>query len=418
MPQVKHILPVTQIVAPADEAAVGQVLRRAAKEEAAVYPIGGGTSLSYGLRPTRPGLGLSTARLNSIVSFAADDLTVTVQAGMPLAELNRRLAAQRQWLPIDVPDAQRATVGGVLAANVFGPRRYAYGTVRDYVLGIRAVDGLGEVFCGGGEVVKNAAGYNIPRLLVGSLGTLGVITQVTLMVQPMPKSSAIVVCDVRELETVECLLAGLTHSRTLPVAVELLAGRSRRGCPLPPPPPGTVARLLVGFDGSPAEVDWMVRELRSEATAAAGAGLAASTLGAADVDRAWDWLTDFSGHLLIHVLPSGVVGLVAEIVRMVPGCSIQAHAGSGVIRVGWSPPAPAGDRGALFVADLRQRLRPAVAAAGGSLVVLAAPHGADLASADVWGLPANGTDIMHAIRNRFDPKGILNPGRFIFGCGM
>jgi FAD/FMN-containing dehydrogenase len=109
-----------------------------------------------------------------------------------------------------------------------------------------------------------------------------------------------------------------------------------------------------------------------------------------------------------------VVELVQEIAGLLPGASLQAHAGSGVIRVQWSRVVPGGD-GEMFLADLREKLRPAVAAAGGSLVVLASPGGADLSSADVWGLPANGTDIMYAIRSRFDPKGILNPGRFIFG---
>jgi glycolate oxidase FAD binding subunit len=418
MRQVKRFLPVTQVVVPPDEAAAAQALHEAARTETAVYPVGGGTSLAYGLRPVRPGIGLSTARLAAVVSFPAQDLTVTVQAGLSIAELNKRLASERQWLPIDVPQPELATVGGVVATNVFGPRRFGYGTIRDYVLGFRAVDGQGEVFCGGGQVVKNAAGYNLPRLLVGSLGTLGVLTQVTLMVQPRPQDSRIVMCDVREFEGVECLLAGLSRSRTLPVAIELLAGRPRPGCPFPQAPPGVVARLLVGFDGSQAEVDWMVRQLRKEWEAAGRSAAPAASirvLSDAELERTWSWLSDSSGHLLIHVLPSEVVGVVQEMARLVPGASIQAHAGSGVIRVCWFRLAPSQADGEMFTADLREKLRPAVLAAGGSLVVLAAPDGAELASADVWGLPADGTDIMHAIRSRFDPKGILNPGRFIFG---
>jgi glycolate oxidase FAD binding subunit len=416
MRQVKHFLPVTQVVVPPDEAAAAQALREAACSDTAVYPIGGGTNLAYGLRPVRPGIGLSTARLAGIVSFPAQDLTVTVQAGLTIAELNKRLASERRWLPIDVAQPELATVGGVVATNVFGPRRFGYGTIRDYVLGFRAVDGQGEVFCGGGQVVKNAAGYNLPRLLVGSLGTLGFITQVTLMVQPRPQDSRIVMCDVREFEGVECLLAGLSRSRTLPVAIELLAGRPRPDCPFPQAPSGAVARLLVGFDGSQAEVDWMVRQLRKEWETGQAAGAASiRVLSDGELERTWSWLADFSGHLLIHVLPSEVVGVVQAMARLVPGASIQAHAGSGVIRVCWFRLAPSEADGEMFTADLREKLRPAVAAAGGSLVVLAAPDGAQLASSDVWGLPVDGADIMHAIRSRFDPKGILNPGRFIFG---
>jgi glycolate oxidase FAD binding subunit len=422
MSRLKQILPVTHVVTPPDEAAVARAVGEAARDGTAVYPVGGATSLAYGVRPVRPGIALSTARLAAVVSFPASDMTVTVQAGLTIAELNKRLASARQWLPIDVPQPELATIGGVVAANIFGPRRFGYGTIRDYVLGFRAVDGQGEVFCGGGQVVKNAAGYNLPRTLVGSLGTLGVITELTLMVQPLPQDTAILACDVRDFEGAECLLAGLSRSRTLPVAIELLAGRSRPGCPLPPLPAGVVARLLIGFDGSQAEVEWMVRQLRKEWETAGRPGgqpLAAAanvrTLHDTELERTWTWLADCSGHLLIHVLPSETVALVQELTRLAPGASIQAHAGSGVIRMYWSRLAPSASDGEMFTADLREKLRPAVVGAGGSLVVLDSPDGAELASADVWGLPTDGADVMQSLRSRFDPKGILNPGRFIFG---
>ncbi len=231
MPLTDHRLPLSETVAPADEEAVAAVLRKAWRAKTAVYTIGGGTNLAYGLRASRRGVGLSTAALDRVLDYLAGDLTITVEAGLTIAELSRRLASQNQWLPIDVPRAERATIGGVVAANTSGPRRYAYGTIRDYLLGLRAVDGRGTVFAGGGRVVKNAAGYNIPRLLAGSLGTLGVITEVTLMVRPLPKCSALLLCDAADFETAECLLVALNRSRTFPVAVELLAGRCRPGCP-------------------------------------------------------------------------------------------------------------------------------------------------------------------------------------------
>ena len=417
-----QILPVTETARPADEAAVVALLRKAARTKTAVYPIGGGTSLNYGLRPSRPGIGLSTAALNSIVDYPSSDLTVTVDAGLPLSELNRRLASHRQWLPIEVPQAQRATVGGILATNSCGPRRYSYGTIRDYVLGVRAVDGRGEAFSSGGRVVKNAAGFNIPRLLVGSFGTLGVITQVTLMVQPLPQSSAFVTCDIDEFELAECLLAGLTRSQTLPAAIELLAGPPQPGSPLPPLSSGSVARLLVAFDGNPAEVQWMVRRLSSEWNTVEAGPI--TTVTENDVEPVWNWLNEFAADLQINVLPSSLVQIVEEVIRLVPGVSIQAHAGSGVIRAAWSPSATSdgadammvdGSIAAAFTAMLRDKLRPAVAAAGGSLVVLSQPEGAELNARDVWGTPVDGGNVMRAMLERFDPKGILNPGRFVFG---
>ena len=109
---------------------------------------------------------------------------------MTIGELNKLLAEKRQWLPVDVAWPDRATVGGAIATNAAGPRRFAYGTMRDYLLGFTAVDGTGTVFSGGGRVVKNAAGYNMCRLMAGSRGTLGIITQATLMVRPLPEASA------------------------------------------------------------------------------------------------------------------------------------------------------------------------------------------------------------------------------------
>ena len=116
---------------------------------------------------------LSLAKLNRVIDYPAADMTITVEAGMTIAELNRQLAAGRQWLPVDVPWPDRATVGGAIAVNAAGPRRYAYGTMRDYLLGFTAVDGTGMTFSGGGRVVKNAAGYNMCRLMAGSLGHAG-----------------------------------------------------------------------------------------------------------------------------------------------------------------------------------------------------------------------------------------------------
>ena len=209
------VLPETPIIAetiaPADAAAVAEVVRRAAETGTAVYPLGGskGRVCRWSKAPgcaesprtagggcPKSGIHLSLANLNKVIDYTPDDMTITVEAGVTVAELNARLAANRQWLPIDVPRPERATVGGAIAANAAGPRRYAYGTIRDYLLGFTAVDGSGMIFSGGGRVVKNAAGYNMCRLMAGSRGTLGVITQTTLMVRPLPEAAALLACEV------------------------------------------------------------------------------------------------------------------------------------------------------------------------------------------------------------------------------
>jgi glycolate oxidase FAD binding subunit len=216
--------------------------------------------------------------MTRLVDHAADDMTVTVEAGMTFAELSKILAAKKQRLPIDVSQPEKATLGGLVAVNQAGPRQFGYGTIRDYLLGFTAVDGEGTIFQGGGRVVKNAVGYNMARLMAGSLGTLGILTQLTFMVRPLPEFSAIVACDLPDLETAEKLLADLNKSQVRPVAVELVLGDSGTGpffggktfftdrfqaenMDLSPSAPLT--RLIVGFEGSAAEVRWMIETLQA-----------------------------------------------------------------------------------------------------------------------------------------------------------
>jgi glycolate oxidase FAD binding subunit len=387
------------MITPADEAAVAAAIREAAQTHTPVYPIGGGTMLN-GCAPEGPGINLKTSRLNRVLDYPADDMTITVGSGVTMAELSKTLAAKRQWLPIDVAQPERATVGGMVAANASGPRRFAYGTLRDYVIGLRVVDGCGNAFCGGGRVVKNAAGYNMPRLLVGSQGTLGVITQVTLMVRPMPETSAWVACDVPDGAAAERLLAGLVQTRTQPVAVELLVRQAfQPDSGLPGVRTDTVrlesltyngsGRLLVAFEGGRTEVDWMVGRLCEEWRTA---GMASPTaITGADADKLWRELTQARADVQLHVLPSDTVDAIAKITELAPGCSIQAHAGNGVLCV----------RLAGTAEEKREQQ-------------------SRLESRDRWSGSEESSDpssrlcVLRAIKGRFDPAGILNPGRLAF----
>ncbi len=310
-------VPLGETIAPADQAAVAEAVRSAGGQGSAVYPHGGGTRLDYGVRPQRPGIALSLAKLNRVVDYPAADLTITVEAGTTIADLTKLLASQRQRLPIDIPQPDRATVGGAVAVNAAGPRRYAYGTMHDYLLGFTAVDGVGGMFSGGGRVVKNAAGYNMCRLMAGSLGTLGVLTQATLMVRPLAEASALAVCDVADFKIAEKLLASLIQSPTRPVAIDFVAGQPPANeTVLGPMSAGAVGRLYVGFEGAAAEVDWMVEQLRQE-WAAAGA-TAPMLVPAAHTEPLWRWLADFAADVQINVLPSAVVPTMAKILPLDP----------------------------------------------------------------------------------------------------
>jgi glycolate oxidase FAD binding subunit len=401
----------TQTIAPADEAAVAAAVREACLAGTAIYPLGGMTRLQYGAPPRRPGIALSLAGLNRAIDYPADDMTITVEAGVTIAELTRTLAARGQRLPVDMPQADRATIGGAVAVNAGGPRRYAYGTVRDYVIGLRAVDGRGTAFSAGGRVVKNAAGYNLCRLLVGSLGTLGVITQVTLTVRPLPEASALVACDVRDLAMAERLLAELVRTETVPVAIELRTGSTQQTDPvLRPAAEGNSIRLFVGFEGSRAEVDWMVARLGEEWRRAGVSSL--TTVTGADTESWWKWLGDFPADFQVNTLPSAAIEMASLLCRELPSCCLQAHAGDGALLV--QRAAVDGLSSCDFAANLREKIRPAVAELGGRLVVLRAPNGSELTSDDIWGPRGDAIDVMRALKERFDPAGVLNPGRFVY----
>lgn len=403
------LLPLEKTVHPADQADVADIVRAAAASRTPIYPIGGGVGLRYGVAPERPGIGLSLAGLKRIVDYPDRDLTITVEAGLTLAELAAHLAAQRQRLPVDVPLPAQATIGGALAANASGPRRCAYGTLRDYLLGFSAVEGRGTPFGGGGRVVKNAAGYDMCKLIVGSLGTLAVTTQVTLMVRPMPEASALVACEVDDFDAAERILADVSGGRLLPAAVELVAGPAWEKLP----------RLVVGFEGPQAEVEWMVTRLTERWQTLSARGI--STLMGPQAAELWQRLSDFAMSSAngstglaakIAVRPSAVAPLCRELLRTTAQLSLAAHAASGSILL--SVPGAGPEEAGLLVDG---KFRPAVAAAGGNLVVLAAPEGARLSARNVWGPPAEGAGLMHKIKQQFDPQGILNPGRFIFPAG-
>src|SRR6516164_4771035 len=171
---------------------LGELVRSAAAAGQGVYPIGGGTRLHLGYPPTKPGVAVDLRGLDQVLDYPARDMTITVQAGITMANLQTLLAKENQQLPVDVPLADRATLGGAIATNASGPRRYGYGTLRDYVIGISAINDEGHEIKAGGRVVKNVAGYDLCKLYIGSLGTLGVITQVTLKLKPRPDEHALI----------------------------------------------------------------------------------------------------------------------------------------------------------------------------------------------------------------------------------
>ncbi|MBN1912079.1 MAG: FAD-binding oxidoreductase [Pirellulales bacterium] len=406
----------TETISPTDEAGVAEAVRRAAEEGKPVWPLGGGTSFECGLHAAKSGVGLSLAKLNRVVDHADQDLTVTAETGMTAAALAKTLAVKRQRLPVDVPQPERTTLGGLVAANPAGPRRYGLGTIRDYLIGFRAVDGQGTVFAGGGRVVKNAAGYDLCRLMVGSRGALAVLTQVTFMVRPEVEAETILAVGLPDDQTAEHLLAGLAQMQNPPVAIDLVAGPSWRNEPMVSwVDAGPSGRLLVGFEGTKPEVAGM-----SEAFAIACRRLglpAPEMISSGKVDSLYRRLTelpvpssDTERPLIVRigVLPSAVVPTARRLRELDASCTVEAHAGDGILRVRFTRSAEETKK---FVTE---QLRPLAASVGGVATVLAAPAGAGLDRQTIWGPPGDGASVMRALKDRLDPKGVLSPGGMAF----
>jgi glycolate oxidase FAD binding subunit len=411
---VTHNLPIKQMASPATQSNLAAAVREAFENGTPLYPIGGGTCLDFGLPAKAEGQGLWLEKLDRVVDYPARDMTVTVEAGVKMKTLANMLAKERQRLPVDVPQAEQATIGGVVATNWNGPRRYGEGSLRDFVIGVSAVDGRGQPFKGGGRVVKNVAGYDFCKLLTGSMGTLGVITQVTLRLKPIPEQSALVACSVPNAETAERLLAGMVTSKITSSAVELLAGPAWRADPALADLDGSssdAVYLVIGLEGTGPEVEYMVRQLSAEW---AELGID-SPLMVGQSAALWQRLIEFSAAgdsplvLKANVAPSGTTAIVDAARRVDANCSIQAHAGNGIVIIKLSSFPSEGLSRALVGG-----LQPAAAAHHGQVIVLSNPSGAEMTHQSVWGATDSPLELMSEVKRRFDPNNILNRGRFVY----
>lgn len=407
----ERLFPSSEIIEVGQAAEVADIVSAACSQRRPVYPVGGGTSLGLGALPDEPGAVLSLGKLNRLIDYPSRDLTITVEAGMTVAELAGHLAAENQRLPLDIALAQTATIGGVVAANLSGPRRYRFGTMRDYLLGLNAVDGTGKTFSAGGRVVKNAAGYDLTRLMIGSMGTLGVITQVTLMVRPQPAMSAFAVIPLPSFEKADSLLELMGACHLEPTSLELVVGdRFPEG-----PDPDAAATLWVGFESSQIEVRWMLdvaKEIcRNE-------GLEVAMKDAPDlVESIWQELTDASViqenrrdttlAAEVTVLPSKTVAVAKRLQQIDPNVSLHCRAGNGVLLAQF-PCEP--DQAAEHATEIRA----GATELGGRAIVTACPLESRFDQQTIWGPPGHEMRVMQRIKQQFDPEAILNPARFIF----
>src|SRR5262245_57978118 len=213
----------------------------AGEEGIPLIPWGGGTAAIVGTPAATMGIVLGLGRLDRFVEHEPGDLTATAQAGMTFARFQATLRLHGQWLSLDPPDAERATVGGVIAANASGPRRHLYGTARDQLIGVTVVTADGAIVRGGGKVVKNVAGYDLPKLFVGSYGTLGVIVEATVKLRPLPDQERLVCVPFDRLKDAGAAVKALLAGDLIPNAIELLDAAAAAALGVESP------ALVVGF---------------------------------------------------------------------------------------------------------------------------------------------------------------------------
>jgi glycolate dehydrogenase FAD-binding subunit len=386
---------------------VSRLMALAFAEGLAVAPRGSGSTLDLGMPPTRLDVMLDLSRLTAILDYVPADMVATVQAGVALDVLGHELGKQGQMLALDPCGGASRTVGGVLATNASGQRRFRYGTGRDLLLGARFVQADGTVTWGGSKVVKSVTGYDIPKLLTGSLGTLGVIVEATLRLHPVQPACSSWLFSFDSREAAGALVAAVLASSLEPHRLAWLNAE---------------ALARAGQRAVPAAVAVSVASV-AEAVSSQGAllGSMALRLGACNSTLNEDFWTRIGGALtgpIVVKLASEIRRLpfwAGEIERVATRHGLRAslvgEAGNGVLRVAVEGSAVP----EIWAKEIVAPLRAVLSAEGGSLVVERAPLPLKLAT-DVWGpIPEPALVVMKRLKSEFDPRRILNPGRFVGG---
>jgi glycolate oxidase FAD binding subunit len=394
---------------PATLAEATEALQRADRDREKVLFLGGGTELSLGAPPAGVDVVLGTERLERIVEHAPLDQIVTVEAGVRLGSLQDTLAGPGQMLALDAPWAARATLGGLVATNAFGPLRTRYGSIRDLIIGISIVRADGTEARGGGKVVKNVAGFDLPKLMVGSLGTLGFISTITFRLHPRPETARTVLFADLDAEAVRRVVLVLREAQLEPAAVAALVHEG--GDDLGVRFDGRF-ELGVRFEGFEAGVRQQAMKLLDLATRQ---GWGAESLGA-EVARAF-WARHDDARESSAGFRAKLAAQPMDLERVANGAIGSLFAALEIPRCVCYP-----TLGLAFVAG-EVRVPGQVAAAvnaareavpEGSVVVHAAPPEVR-GTVDVWGPPPAALPLMRAVKDRLDPGRRLAPGRFVGG---
>ncbi len=425
---------------------VAEVIKLANSQNWGVVPWGGGTKMALGKTPLRFNLVLSTSRLNKVLDLDVDNLTVTAQAGVKLADLQDLVAGTENrcfflhdddlkkqadymcsggdykgvFLPLDPPFPDRVTLGGIVAANSTGPKRLRFGLPRDLILGVKYVTPTGEIISMGGKTVKNVSGYDVSKIMIGALGTLGILGEITFRLLPLPERVGTVLAGFGSFASARAFADRVLDSKLLPTSVEIL---NKPGYDL------TMSQDLnlspeswcvaVGVEGFEEEVLREITDLKDMARRE-------SALEPAELDREktftfWRMLANcgitpqektvvkFKGSFLISRYDEimDAWSTASSDYRAALMCSAGLGLAHGYIFCG-------ADEDPEKLAAVGSVFRAAAEKHEGSMIMESAP-GPLKQRLDPWGSPREDFLLMKRIKANVDPVGVLNPGRFLGG---
>jgi glycolate oxidase FAD binding subunit len=393
------VLP-AKVVEPETPEALAKTLAWATRERLSVVLRGNGTKLGWGRPVPHVDLLVRTGRLNRLVAHQHGDLTVAVEAGATIAELNRELMRHGQWLPLDVC-ADEATIGGTIATNDSGPLRHRHGSARDLLIGVHLALADGRLVKAGGNVVKNVAGYDLGKLMSGSFGGLAAIVSATFKLAPLPSASSTLLAAFRDKDALTSAVTAIRSSQLEPSAFDV------QGVLRAPSAMSTAAayQMLLQFASTSEAVAAQVEAARKLLPAdqiTVVSGGAEAELWSSHRDLAWA-----PGGIVLRIswllaaLPT-VLASIEEISRSGAQVDLigRAGVGAGFVRV---------DGNEAVQIDAVRRLRAAPTDIGNVVVLRAATTVKE--KVDVWGMPASTSNLLRSVKEALDPAGILNAGR-------
>jgi glycolate oxidase FAD binding subunit len=428
--EINGVLP-SSVVSPGSAEETAAILQLANSRDLVVAPAGACTQQDIGGIPERVDILLRTTRMNTIEHYDPGDLTIGINAGMPFAQAQHKLAEHQQWLPFDAANLDRATVGGLLATGAAGPLKSAFGGMRDFCIGVQFVTTDGKIAKGGGRVVKNVAGYDLMKLLTGSYGSLAVITQANFKVFPRPRQTRTFVCQFGSLEEALKFRGVVFRSPLAPLCLEMVSPRAVEYLCDPPAVRDADSYAPAHPLAAPAK-DWQIilRAAGSDNILARyarelGSAVTCSLEGPAQgEDQLWSWLSQFEHAVLgrhrnamvVHtrLAIQNVGPALVALERAAPDFNFVAaavgRAATGNLVLAFIPLSvdpPSAMQYANCVSAFRGLLPP-----GSSAEVAHCPKEAKV-HFDVWGTTPTDLALMKAVKLAMDPKNILNRGRFI-----